>query len=85
MHDGSVVRLKKLEHDYDPTDRASAICMLEEANREEELITGLIYIDTEQPSLFDIYNLTDKPLNRLTEDEIRPPRETIDTVNSMMF
>jgi 2-oxoglutarate ferredoxin oxidoreductase subunit beta len=85
MHDGSTVILKKLEHDYDPTNRTRAITMLEEANAKDWLITGLIYIDTKQPSLFDLYNLTDTPLNRLPESRIRPPRETIEKVNAMMF
>jgi 2-oxoglutarate ferredoxin oxidoreductase subunit beta len=85
MHDGSTVVLKKLERDYDPTNRSRAIELLEEANRKNWLITGLIYIDTEQPSLFDIYNLTDMPLNRLPADQLRPPLESIEKVNSMMF
>jgi 2-oxoglutarate ferredoxin oxidoreductase subunit beta len=85
MHDGSTVVLKKLEHDYDPTNRGRAIELLEEANRKNWLITGLIYIDTEQPSLFDIYDLTDAPLNRLSHAQMRPPKETIDRVNEMMF
>jgi len=85
MHDGSTVVLKKLERDYDPTSRRRAIALLEEANRKDQLITGLIYIDTEQPSLFDIYNLTDDPLNRLEEKQMRPPAETIEQVNAMMF
>lgn len=85
MHDGSTVILKKLERDYNPTDRARAMSILEEANANNWLITGLIYIDTSQPSLFDIYNLTDTPLNRLSQEKMRPPRETIDKVNAMMF
>lgn len=85
MHDGSTVILKKLEHDYDPTSRTRAITMLEEANAKNWLITGLIYIDTKQPNLFDLYNLVDTPLNRLPENRIRPPRETIEKVNAMMF
>jgi 2-oxoglutarate ferredoxin oxidoreductase subunit beta len=85
MHDGSTVVLKKLERDYDPTSRRRAIALLEEANRKDWLITGLIYIDTEQPSIFDIYNLTDGPLNRLDEAQMRPPAETIEQVNAMMF
>jgi 2-oxoglutarate ferredoxin oxidoreductase subunit beta len=85
MHDGSNIILKKLEHDYDPTDRSRILCMLEEANKKNWLVTGLIYIDTEQSSLFDYYNLTDIPLNRLSASRIRPPRDTIDKVNEMMF
>jgi 2-oxoglutarate ferredoxin oxidoreductase subunit beta len=85
MHDGSTVVLKKLERDYDPTDRSAAMHVLEEANACHCLITGLIYIDTEQPSLVDIYNLPDTPLNRLPESRIRPTADTIGMVNDLMF
>ena len=85
MHDGSVVVLKKLDRDYDPTDRTEAMRVLEEANECQCLITGLIYIDTTQPSLIDLYNLPSTALNRLPENRIRPPRKSIDKVNEMMF
>jgi 2-oxoglutarate ferredoxin oxidoreductase subunit beta len=85
MHDGSTIVLKKLEHDYDPTNRSGAITLLEEANRKNWLITGLIYIDTNQPSLFDIYDLPDTPLNRLEENRMRPSPESIALVNARMF
>ncbi|MEW5873280.1 MAG: thiamine pyrophosphate-dependent enzyme [Chloroflexota bacterium] len=85
MHDGSKVVLKKLEHDYDPTDRSAAMRILEEANAKQWLLTGLIYVDPVQPSLKDIYNLTKTPLNRLPEQRLRPPRQTIQMVNDMMF
>ena len=85
MHDGSTVVLKKLEHDYDPTNRSHALSILEEANTKNWLLTGLIYIDTEAPCLLDIFNLTDTALNRLKEHQIRPSRESIDKVNAMMF
>ena len=85
MHDGSIIRLKKLDEDYDPTNRMQAIQMLEEARANNLLLTGLIYIDPSRPSLFDTYKLVDKPLNRLTEEEIRPTRESIDEINALMF
>ena len=85
LHDGSSVILKKLEQDYDPTNRAEAMRMLEEANRKNWLITGLIYIDTSQRSLVELYNLIDTPLNRLPESRLRPAPETIEKVNEWMF
>jgi 2-oxoglutarate ferredoxin oxidoreductase subunit beta len=85
MYDGSQIVLRKLENDYDPTDRAGILCMLEEANRLGELVTGLIYINPGQKSLFEMYDLVDEPLNRLTEDRLRPPKETIAELNEMMF
>jgi len=85
MHDGSTVILKKLDRDYDPKDRAEAMKVLEESNKDCCLITGLIYIDEGKPTLFDQYNLPEEPLNRLAPERLRPAKETIDKVNAMMF
>lgn len=85
LHDGSQILLKKLERDFDPSDRAESIRILEEANSCNCLLTGLIYVDPDKPSLTERYNLVDKPLNRLTESDLRPAPETIDEINSMMF
>jgi 2-oxoglutarate ferredoxin oxidoreductase subunit beta len=85
MHDGSRVVLKKLDRDYDPRDRSAALTILEEANAKKWLLTGLIYINQEQPTMSDIYRLTDTPLNRLSNDRIRPPVETLQMVNNLMF
>jgi 2-oxoglutarate ferredoxin oxidoreductase subunit beta len=85
MHDGSRVVLKKLGEEYDPCSRAEAMRMLEEANANQELITGLIYINTDAPSAIEIQHIVDTPLNRLTPDRLRPPRETIDQINARML
>jgi 2-oxoglutarate ferredoxin oxidoreductase subunit beta len=85
MHDGSVVLLKKLEKDYDPTNRANAFQMLESAQMNNWLVTGLLYIDESKPSLTEGFNLVDTPLNRLVSSDLRPARATIDRINAMMF
>lgn len=85
LHDGSVVILKKLSTDYDPTDRWQALRMLEDAQRNNWLVTGLIYVEPDRPTLFENYNLPDKALNRLTPEEIRPPKSAIEQVNSWFY
>jgi 2-oxoglutarate ferredoxin oxidoreductase subunit beta len=85
MHDGSQIVLKKLDRDYDPTNRANAIQILEEANQKQWLLTGLIYIEPDQPSMIEMYNLPDEALNRLKEERLRPKRESIEMINSLMF
>ena len=85
MHDGSKIVFRKLDRDYNPTNRSEAIRILEEANECHCLITGLIYIDPEQPSLLDLYNLTETPLNKLSIDRIRPSRESLEEINLRMF
>ena len=85
LYDGSVITLRKLDTDYNPRDRQSAFRVLEEARENRELLTGLIFVDTESPSMFDQYHLPEKPLNRLTEKEIRPSPEALEKVNLSMF
>jgi len=84
LHDGSVVILKKLEHDYDPTDKWQALKILEEAENNNWLVTGLIYVDPDQPSLYDYLNLTEEPLNRIEADKLRPSAETLERINQSM-
>src|SRR5512143_3530670 len=85
LHDGSFVVLKNLDKSYDPTSRFEALRVLEEAERNNWLITGLLYIEPNRASLTDRYNLVDTPLNRLSDEDLRPKPEMIKTVNDLMF
>lgn len=85
LHDGSVVVLKKLEKEYDPTDKWQAMKILEEAEKNNWLVTGLIYVDPDQPSLYDYLNLTEDPLNRISADRLRPSPETLENINQSML
>jgi 2-oxoglutarate ferredoxin oxidoreductase subunit beta len=85
LHDGSIVVLKNLEKHYNPSDRLEALRVMEEAQQNDWLITGLLYLDDTKPNLTEMYNLVDTPLNRLTEADLRPERAMIDKVNSLMF
>ncbi|MGD0708119.1 MAG: 2-oxoacid:ferredoxin oxidoreductase subunit beta [Anaerolineaceae bacterium] len=85
LFDGSMVVLKKLDKDYDPTDRWQAMHMLEDAQRNNWLVTGLIYVDTTAPSLFDVYDLPETALNRTPVEKLRPPRESIEKLNKLVF
>ncbi len=85
MHDGSTVILKNLEKGYDTSNRYEALRVLEEAQRNKWMLTGLLYVDTTKPNLLANYNLVDTPLNRLTEVDLRPEHAMIDKVNALMF
>jgi 2-oxoglutarate/2-oxoacid ferredoxin oxidoreductase subunit beta len=79
MHDGSQLRLRKLHEDYDPTDRVSAVSALMHAHAKEEVLTGIFYVDTQQPSFTELLNLVDEPLGTLPEGRVRPSREKLDS------
>ncbi len=78
MHDGSSLRLKKLAHDYDPTDQANAVRTLMEASKNEEVLTGVFYINTGKPTFIDLLNMVDEPLGTLSESVTRPPKSALD-------
>jgi len=81
MHDGSKIILKKLDPDYDPTDKLNAFRTLEEARQKQEFITGLIYVNEhERPDLHELLHYTDTPLAYLAEEKLRPDRATLDKV-----
>ncbi len=85
MHDGSTVILKNLEKGYDTSSRIEALRVMEEAQSNKWMLTGLLYLDTSKPNLTSQYNLVDTPLNRMTEADLRPERSAIDKVNALMF
>jgi len=78
MHDGSRLCLRKLEEQYDPTDRAKAVQRLMESHAKGEVLTGVFYINSKAPSFIDMLNLTDHPLATLTESAVRPSREVLE-------
>ena len=80
MHDGSHLRLRKLEEDYDPTDRVKAIHRLNEAHENSEVLTGVFYVNTHAPSFIDLLNITEHPLATLPESAVRPGREVLEQV-----
>src|ERR1700685_2793880 len=45
MHDGSSLRLKKLEEEYDPTDKIHAVQRLMESHAKGDVLTGVVYIN----------------------------------------
>ncbi len=84
MHDGSTVVLKKLGKDHDPTDRISAIKLLEEAQSRQLFVTGIIYVDESRPSLVEVEGLSSTPLARLNEAQLRPSRESLQALMAGM-
>src|SRR6476469_7663234 len=80
MHDGSQLRLRKLEEDYDPTDKIGAIKRMMEAHAKNEVLTGVLYRDTQSPSFIEMLNVIDEPLATLPQSVVRPGREVLDEV-----
>jgi 2-oxoglutarate ferredoxin oxidoreductase subunit beta len=80
MHDGSRLMLKKIDRDYDPTDRIAALTLLQEAHVNQLLVTGLIYLNRDQPSLQRVQDLVETPLSQLPPQTLRPSRDSLASV-----
>jgi 2-oxoglutarate ferredoxin oxidoreductase subunit beta len=85
MHDGSKIVLRKLEPDYDPTDRMRAFQRMEEARSKQEFITGLIYVDEqERADLHELLHICAMPLVYLPEEKLRPdPEKLVQVMNEL--
>jgi len=72
QHDGSLLRLRKLDDGYDAGDRLSAISHIHQHQMRGEIATGLLYVDAAADDLHEHLNTVETPLNRLAESELCP-------------
>ncbi len=78
MHDGSHLRLRKIAEDYDPTNTATALKRMAEAHEENEVLTGVFYVDPVAQNFMEMLDLTEEPLATLAPEVVRPPREALE-------
>jgi len=80
LHDGSHLVLKKIDADFDVTDRMGAIRALDEAGQRGEVLTGIFYVNTEKESFLDLLDLTTDPLAGMDETRARPSEEALNEI-----
>jgi len=80
MHDGSHLRIRKLDRDFDPTNRLGALGALEDSEAKGEVLTGVLYVNTAKPTFIDLLNMADEPVATLPESRIRPGKAVLDEV-----
>ncbi len=77
LHDGSKLRLKKLDPSHDPTDKSAAYRAVERGHKEGKLITGLLYVTETEPDLVELLQMTPTPLAQLPVEKLRPDRKAL--------
>lgn len=82
MHDGSLVRLHKLQEGWNPEDKEATIKALQRAHRNQEILTGLLYFDNTSVPLHHLIHLSDTPLNMMGEDLLCPGTDILESVNA---
>lgn len=81
MHDGSEVQLNKLGINWDPEDRISVVNALQKARVKEEILTGLLYVNSEWKDLHKTLNTVKSPLNQLKENDLCPGSKVLNHIN----
>ena len=84
MPDGSTLRLRKLDEDYDPHDRVQALTHVQRAAEEGEVVTGLLYVDPDASDCHEVLGTPEVPLNALAEDALCPGSEALAAVNASL-
>ena len=67
-----------MEQDYDPTNKTEAVKRVMESHDAEEVLTGVLYLNTTAPNFIDMINMTDQPLATLPESVTRPSRKVLE-------
>ena len=84
QHDGSLLKLRKLNNDYHVHDRIAAMNVLAQHSAKGEIVTGLLYVDPEAEDLHDSMQTVSTPLNALTESDLCPGSAALEKLNASL-
>lgn len=84
LHDGSVINIQKNKEDYDLSRRKHAMEAMETSKEENKILTGLIYLNTNDVDTHGKINTVETPLNELGKDELCPGSSVLDSLNQSM-
>ena len=84
QHDGSVIRLRKIEEKFDPSDRIAAMTYVQSRYAIGEIVTGLLYFTPKPRDLHGSLNTVPQPLNQLGERELCPGSAALEKLNESL-
>ncbi len=82
LHDGSIVRLRKVAADYDPTDRDRAYGYIREHQRAGEVATGLLYLSPDAKEMHAQAGTVTTPLVDLPFEDLCPGSRELDALQA---
>lgn len=78
FHDGSLVKFKKMEKDYDPTDAGKALDYIRRHQQQGSIVTGLLYVNTKGLELHENLNTSTRALRDIPVAELCPGQKALD-------
>ncbi len=80
MHDGSTVLFRSVPKDYDPTDRAKVSAYLDQNQNEGQILTGLLYIESDSADLHQANDTSETPLRDLPYEKLCPGSDALNAL-----
>jgi 2-oxoglutarate ferredoxin oxidoreductase subunit beta len=81
LHDGSIMRIQKLDDNYNSTNASQAIMDIEQNKQDGKILTGLFYLEPTASDFHEINDTNDMPLNQLDQDALCPGSRVLTGIN----
>ena len=82
LHDGSILRLRKLDAAHDPQDADSALSAIRTRAAQGEVATGLLYLDPAEEDLHGTLGTAARPLNAQPMSALCPGGDALAAINA---
>ena len=82
MHDGSRLRLFKVDGSHDPRSADEALGTIRRKAAAGEVATGLLYVNEEQQDLHDVLHSSARPLTAIPWAELCPGSKALEKINA---
>ena len=80
MHDGAIIRFRKVADGFDPSDRDRAYAYISERVRKGEIVTGLLHANEEALEMHDLSGTVEGPLVDLPFEDLCPGSDVLDAL-----
>ena len=84
LHDGSQLRLTKLDNGHDPRDGDAALAAIRDSAKRGVVATGLLYIDRSEQDLHNVLGTSEQPLNAVPMAELCPGSKALASINARL-
>ncbi len=82
MHDGSRVGFKRVDEQYDPTNRIDALTYIEEHRAKGEVVTGLLYLEESTSEMHDTLGSSEQAMATIPYEKLNPGTDALKRIQS---
>ncbi len=84
LHDGTTLNLRRQPDSLDIRSRESVLIALEEAKVQQQVLTGLLHLNTDSRNTHEMINTTEQSLNEMTQEQLCPGSDVLEAINESL-